>query len=102
MAVDIEVRLVEGQHLVDGMRAELATVSNAVGQVQLLLAEGDRVLGRVDAGLIAAERAVERGRRALPFVLVVGCVAGVAVAVVIVVRRQRRRREADGASGLAG
>lgn len=94
VAVDIEVRLAEGQHLVGGMRAELAVVSNAVGRVQQFLAESDRVLGQVDAGLIAAERAVERSRRAVPIVLVVCGIAGLAV-VVIVVRRRNRRREAE-------
>lgn len=94
MALDIEVRLVEGQNIVGGMRAELALVSNAVGHVQQFLADGDRVLGQVDAGLIAAERAVERGRRALPIVLMVVGITGLAVAV-IVVRRRKRRREAE-------
>ncbi|MDP3971579.1 MAG: hypothetical protein Q8P61_01535 [Candidatus Nanopelagicales bacterium] len=94
MAVDIEVRLDEGHRLVGGLRDELAVASGAVDQLERFLKDGDRILRQVDAGLVAAERAVEQGKRAFPFVLVGAGIASVAVAIVIV-RRRRRHRELD-------
>lgn len=92
MAVDVEVRLADGHRLVGGLRGELAVASSAVDQLAQFLDDGDRILRQVDAGLVVAERAVRRGRRAAPFVAVGVAVTGVVV-VIVIVRRRRRRRD---------
>lgn len=102
MATDIDVRLVEGQRVISDLRSELATASSTLDQVQHVLHDGDRVLQQIDAGLIAAEQVVERGRRVMPKLLVIGGISAAVIVVVVIIRkRQRDRAEPDAPGGNA-